>query len=96
VALKRDDTFLQYLTMGAVGSANVARNLNGHGHQVLELERYTTSNKIWATKIKRLRLPDLLCLLCGVRVEVRAKSKLEVKLSDSPTVAGRGWDAGLS
>jgi hypothetical protein len=95
VALKRDDTFLQDLTMGAVGSANVARNLKGHGHQVLELERYTTSNKIWATKIKRLRLPDLLCLLCGVRVEVRAKSKLEVKLSDSPTVAGRGWDAGL-
>lgn len=95
MALKRDDSFLQYLTMGAAGSARAADDLNGHGHQIIELERYTTSNKIWATKIKRLRLPDLLCLRCGLRVEARAKSKLEVKLSDSPTVAGRQWDAGL-
>ncbi|MGH9459788.1 MAG: hypothetical protein ACRD1X_01110 [Vicinamibacteria bacterium] len=96
MALKRDDSFLQYLTMGAAGSARAADDLNGHGHQIIELERYTTSNKIWSTKIKRLRLPDLLCLRCGLRVEARAKSKLEVKLSDSPTVAGRQWDAGLN
>lgn len=95
MAFKRDDSFLQYLSMGAVGSARVAADLNVRGHQIIELERYTTSNKIWATKVKRLRLPDLLCLRCGVRVEVRAKSKLEVKLSDSPAVAGRTWDAGL-
>lgn len=96
MALKRDDSFLQFLTMGALGSARAAADLNSHGHQIIELERYTTSNKIWATKIKRLRLPDLLCLHCGLRVEARAKSKLEVKLSDSPTVAGRQWDAGLN
>jgi len=95
VAFKRDDSFLQYLSMGAVGSARVAPDLNAHGHHTIELERYTTSNKIWATKVKRLRLPDLVCLRCGVRVEVRAKSRLEVKLSDSPAVAGRTWDAGL-
>jgi hypothetical protein len=51
-----------------VGSAGVATNLNGHGHQIMELERYTTSNKIWATRSNGL------CLRWRVRVEVRAKS----------------------
>ncbi len=51
------------------------------------------SNKVWQTKVKRLRLPDLLCVRCGLRVESRAKSKLKIMLShsDSPN---RQWDAG--
>ena len=51
------------------------------------------SNKVWQTKVKRLRLPDLLCVRCGLRVESRAKSKLKIILSHSDT-PGREWDAG--
>lgn len=95
MAFKTDESFLEKLTMGAAGSRAVAAALNAHGHQMAELERYTTANKIWARKVKRLRLPDLFCVQCGLRVEARAKSKLEIKLSDSPTVPGREWDANL-
>ena len=51
------------------------------------------ANKVWQTKVKRLRLPDLLCIRCGLRVEARAKSKLGVVLSHSDA-PGREWDAG--
>ena len=51
------------------------------------------ANKVWQTKVKRLRLPDLLCVRCGLRVEARAKSKLGIVLSHSDT-PGREWDAG--
>ncbi|MGH9890665.1 MAG: HEAT repeat domain-containing protein [bacterium] len=95
MAFKTDESFLEKLTMGAVGTRRVAEYLAEHGHEIVELERYTTSNKIWSIKVKRLRLPDLLCLRCGLRVEARAKSKLEIKLSDSPNVSGREWGAGL-
>lgn len=65
-----------------------------HGHETVELERYAMANKIWATKIKRLRLVDLVCLRCGLRVEARAKSDLKVRMSHSNT-DGRQWDAGM-
>lgn len=81
--------------MGAVSSRTVIDELNRAGHYVIELERYSTSNKIWATKIKRLRLPDLICLRCGKRIESRAKTKLEVKMSDNENNPDRRWDAGL-
>ncbi len=81
--------------MGAAGAHRAIEILRRHGHDPRELERYATCNKIWLTKIKRLRMPDLFCLHCGQRFEVRAKTKLEIKMSDSPTVAGRQWDAGL-
>jgi hypothetical protein len=81
--------------MGAAGTAAVLDSLDAHhGHRTIELERYATANKIWARKIKRLRLADLLCLDCGVRIEVRAKSKLAIRMSHSDTL-GREWDAGL-
>ena len=94
MAFKQDEDFLRYLTMGAAGTRHAAEHLESLGHRVAELERYSTANKLWATKIKRLRLPDLLCLLCGLRVEAKAKSSLEIKLSHS-SVTGREWDAGL-
>lgn len=95
MALKQDEDFLRYLTMGAAGTAAVIDVLNGgHGHRAVELERYATANKLWATKIKRLRLPDLFCLECGARVEVRAKSALAIRMSHSEST-GRQWDAGL-
>ena len=95
MALKQDEDFLRFLTMGAAGSAAVLDTLNRvHGHRAVELERYATANKLWTTKVKRLRLADLLCLDCGVRVEVRAKSALAIRMSHSDS-SGREWDAGL-
>lgn len=95
MALKQDDDFLRYLTMGAAGTGAVIHDLKErHGHRAVELERYATANKLWTTKIKRLRLPDLFCLDCGIRVEVRVKSDLAIRMShsDSPE---RQWDTGL-
>ena len=81
--------------MGAIGTIAVMKQLNAAGHQVIEFERYSTSNKIWETKVKRLRVPDLLCLRCGERFESRAKSKLGIIMSDSPSSDERHWDHGL-
>lgn len=92
---KADWSFLEKISMGAVSSQEVIRQLNACGHNVIELERYSTSNKIWATKIKRLRLPDLICLKCGRRIESRAKSNLDVRMSDNENNPDRRWDAGL-
>ncbi len=92
---KTDWSFLEKISMGAVGTQAVIDELNRHGHQVIELERYCTSNKIWSTKIKRLRMPDLICLKCGKRIESRAKSKLEVKMSDTDSNPDRRWNVGL-
>ncbi len=95
MAIKQDEDFLRYLTMGAAGTAAVLEILNtAHGHRTVELERDAGGNKIWATKIKRLRLADLFCLDCGQRIEVRSKSKLALSMSHSGT-PGREWDAGL-
>lgn len=92
---KADWSFLEKISMGAVSSKEVIHQLNSCGHEVIELERYSTSNKIWATKIKRLRLPDLICIKCGKRIESRAKSKLDVRMSDNEKNSDRRWDAGL-
>ncbi len=94
MAFKQDDDFLRFITMGAAGSAAVSHHLRQmHGHRTIELERYAMANKIWATKIKRLRMADLVCLDCGTRVEARAKSDLAVRMSHSNT-EGRQWDSG--
>lgn len=94
MAFKQDEDFLRFITMGAAGSAAVSRDLREvHGHRTIELERYAMANKLWATKIKRLRLADLVCLNCGMRIEARAKSDLKVRMSHSNT-EGRQWDAG--
>lgn len=95
MGFKADTSFLRFLTMGALGTRHVIEELQAAGFMPVELERYSTSNKIWSTKIKRLRLPDLLCVRTGLRVEVRAKSKLEIKMSHAPNNADRHWDSGL-
>lgn len=94
MGFKVDSSFLRYLTMGARGTRQVIAELEGFGFRPIELERYCTSNKIWATKVKRLRLPDLLCVKTGLKVEVRAKSALTIKMSDAPANPDRVWDAG--
>lgn len=95
MAFKEDWSFLDKITMGAVGTEKVIEQLNKLGHNIIELERYCTSNKIWSTKIKRLRIPDLLCLNCGKRIESRAKSKLGIIMSDAATNPDRRWFVGL-
>lgn len=94
MGFKVDTSFLRYLTMGALGTRHVIAELRDCGFEPIELERYTTSNKIWATKVKRLRLPDLLCVRTGLKVEVRAKSTLAIRMSDAPGSPDRVWDAG--
>jgi hypothetical protein len=96
VGFKADDSFLRYITLGAAGTAATAHDLRDRfGHQPIELERFAMANKKWNTKVKRLRIPDLLCVQCGRRVESKAKSKLAVTLSDS-NKPGRAWhDGGL-
>ena len=70
--------------MGAAGARQVMSQMTAAGFQPIELERYCTSNKIWTTKVKRLRLPDILCVRTGTRIEVRAKSDLKIRMSDAP------------
>lgn len=95
MGFKTDTSFLRFLTMGALGVRQVVNQLKAKGFEPIELERYCASNKIWMTKVKRLRLPDLLCVRTGLRLEVRAKSDLKIRMSDAPTNPDRTWDAGL-
>ena len=92
---KADASFLRFLSMGATGVRRTMETLRDRGFEPIELERYCGSNKIWSTKIKRLRVPDLLCVNTGLRVEVRAKTELKIRMSDTPSNPDRVWDAGL-
>ena len=95
MAFKADASFLGYLSIGAAGVQQTMSDLRSQSFEPIELERYCASNKIWTTKVKRLRLPDLLCAKTGMRVEVRAKTDLKVRMSDAPLNPDRVWDAGL-
>lgn len=95
MGFKSDREFLRNISIGAIGTRRVAAVLNEGGFRVIELERYCSSNKIWATKIKRLRVPDLLCLNSGIRIESRGKSSLEVTMSHAVNNPDRAWDKGL-
>lgn len=95
MGFKADASFLKFLSMGAAGARQVMTQMRKAGFQPIELERYCTSNKIWTTKVKRLRLPDILCVRTGLRVEVRAKSDLKIRMSDAPTNPDRRWHSGL-
>jgi hypothetical protein len=93
MGLKEDADFARYLSMGAIATDAVRRDLTRHGHEAIELERYAMANKVWQTKVKRLRLPDLVCVRCGLRIESRGKTQLGVVLSHSDA-QGRAWDEG--
>ena len=84
MGFKADTSFLRFLSMGAVGVHRTMERFRDRGFEPIELERYCGSNKIWTTKVKRLRLPDLLCVKTGMRAEVRAKSDLKIRMSDAP------------
>ena len=95
MGFKSDREFLRNVSIGAIGTQKISTILRAGGFQVIELERYCSSNKIWATKIKRLRVPDLLCLKSGIRIECRAKADLKITMSHSVNNPDRVWDKGL-
>ncbi len=95
MGFKADTSFLRFLSMGALGVRQTMKQLTDMGFRPIELERYCASNKIWMTKVKRLRLPDVLCVRTGLRLEVRAKSDLKIRMSDAPKNPERTWDAGM-
>ncbi|HEV8608084.1 MAG TPA: hypothetical protein VGQ99_22300, partial [Tepidisphaeraceae bacterium] len=95
-AYKTDASFLEKLVIGATGTKGVFADLQKQGHRPIELERGSMSYKIWKKiKIKRLRVPDLLCLACATRTEARAKTDLEISMSHSLADEERSWDKGL-
>lgn len=95
-AFKTDESFLEKIAMGAIATKATFSDLASQGHDPMELERGSRSFKIWkAIKIKRVRVPDILCLRCGRRVESRGKSDLEITMSHSTSDSERGWDHGL-
>jgi len=96
-SFKTDESFLEKLALGATGARAVRDDLLRQGHDPIELERGSMDYKIWKTiKIKRVRVPDILCLRCATRIEARAKTKLEITASHSKADSARGWDQGLS
>lgn len=95
-SFKTDESFLEKLAIGAIGTKKVLENLKQQGHRPVELERGSTGYKIWKSiKIKRVRVPDILCINSGIRVESRAKTNLVISMSHSSADEARGWDFGL-
>ena len=93
---KPDSSFFRKIAIGAVGTRAVCEDLNQHQHTMAELERGSTDTKLWKdVKRKRVRIPDLVCTTCGLRIESRAKSKPELSMSHSPTENERSWDFGM-
>lgn len=85
---KTDASFLEKLAMGAIGTRRVFFDLEAQGHKPLELERGSMSFKLWkAIKIKRARVPDLICLGCGQRIESRAGRATRCRARTSPLAA---------
>lgn len=96
MAFKPDSSFFRKIAMGAVGARSVCQDLARHGHAIVELERGATDTKLWKdVKRKRVRIPDLVCLNCGLRVESRAKTDTDLTMSHSPTEESRAWDFGM-
>lgn len=95
-SFKSDDSFLRKLAVGAAGTNAAIARLREMGFNPIELERGSTGFKIWKKiKIKRVRVPDILCLSTGLRFESRGKTKLEISMSHSLNDPKRAWDAGM-
>ncbi|MGA7500720.1 MAG: HEAT repeat domain-containing protein [Isosphaeraceae bacterium] len=96
LAFKPDTSFFRKIALGAVGTRAVTVHLARHGHQTVELERGSTDTKLWKdVKRKRVRIPDLVCVRCGLRIESRAKTKAELSMSHTPSDEARAWDFGM-
>lgn len=96
ISFKSDESFLRKLAVGAAGTNATIARLKDMGFNPMELERGSTGFKIWKKiKIKRVRVPDILCLDTGLRFESRGKTKLEISMSHSLNDPRRAWDAGM-
>jgi len=95
-SFKSDESFLRKLAVGAAGTNATIARLGDLGFKPIELERGSSGFKIWKKiKIKRVRVPDILCLNTGLRVESRGKTKLEISMSHSLKDPKRAWDTGM-
>ncbi|KJU83564.1 hypothetical protein MBAV_004233 [Candidatus Magnetobacterium bavaricum] len=95
-SFKSDESFLEKISIGAIGTQKVFEYIKHQKFDPIELERGSMSYKIWKKiKIKRIRVPDILCIRCGIRIESRAKTKLEISMSHSLSDPERGWDYGM-
>ncbi|MBF0538639.1 MAG: HEAT repeat domain-containing protein [Nitrospirae bacterium] len=95
-SFKSDESFLEKISIGAIGARKVFEYLKNQNFDPIELERGSMNYKIWKKiKIKRIRVPDILCGRCGIRIESRAKAKLEMSMSHSLSDPDRGWDYGM-
>jgi hypothetical protein len=96
LALKPDSSFFRKIAIGAVGTRAVTADLTQYSHNTAELERGSLDTKLWKdVKRKRVRIPDLVCSSCGLRVESRAKTKAELTMSHNPNEDARAWDFGM-
>jgi len=96
LALKPDSSFFRKIAIGAIGTRTVCAELATRGHHIVELERGSLDTKLWKdVKRKRVRIPDLVCERCGLRVESRAKTKPELSMSHSLSDEARAWDFGM-
>lgn len=96
LSLKPDSSFFKKIAVGAVGARAVMSDLSNLGHDLRELENGSTDTKIWKdVKRKRVRIPDLVCIRCGLRIESRAKTNPTISMSHSRSEAERAWDYGL-
>ncbi len=95
-SFKSDESFLRKLAIGAAATNATIQQLRSMGFNPIELERGSTGFKIWKRiKIKRNRVPDVLCLNSGLRFESRGKTKLEISMSHSLSAPRRAWNAGM-
>lgn len=95
-SFKTNSSFFRMLAVGAVGAQAVQQYLNALGHNIVELERGSLATRIWRdVKRKRVRIPDLCCTQCGVRIESRAKTSTDLAMSHSPSDAERAWHYGM-
>jgi hypothetical protein len=95
-SFKPDASFFSKIALGAIGARAVCADLATKGHEVVELENGATDTKIWKdVKRKRVRIPDLVCIHCGTRIESRAKTSPALSLSHSTADAERAWDFGM-
>lgn len=96
LAFKPDSSFFRKIALGAVGVRAVQRDLEQYRHDIAELERGALDTKIWKeVKRKRVRIPDLVCTRCGIRIECRTKSNPELSMSHSFNEHERAWDYGM-
>jgi hypothetical protein len=96
LSFKADSRFFRLIAIGAVGARAVCKDLSRHQHTMVELENGSTDTKIWKdVKRKRVRIPDLVCVKCGLCIECRAKTRPDLSMSHSPASAERAWDFGM-